>query len=35
MEFHPVGYLLTVCGHMNFTRAVEDCAVSQMSLSKT
>ena len=34
MEFHQVRYFLAVCQTLNFTRAAEDCNVSQPSLSR-
>lgn len=34
MELHQVRYLLTVCETLNFTRAAEECHVSQSALSR-
>ncbi|MDZ4791642.1 MAG: LysR family transcriptional regulator [Hyphomicrobiales bacterium] len=34
MEMHQVRYFLTLCDTLNFTRASEQCNVSQPSLSR-
>ena len=34
MEMHEVRYFLAVCETLNFTRAAEQCHVSQPSLSR-
>ncbi|MEM7267718.1 MAG: LysR family transcriptional regulator [Pseudomonadota bacterium] len=33
MEFRQIRYFLAACDHMNFTRAAENCAVSQPALT--
>ena len=34
MEMHQVRYFLAVCKTLNFTRAAENCCVSQPALTK-
>jgi DNA-binding transcriptional LysR family regulator len=34
MELHQIRYFLAVCGTLNFTRAAEECHVSQPSLTR-
>ena len=34
MQFNQIKYFVSLCEHLNFTRAAEDCNVSQPSLTK-
>ena len=34
MEMHQIRYFLAVCGKLNFTRAAEECNVTQPSLTR-
>jgi DNA-binding transcriptional LysR family regulator len=34
MEMHQVRYFVALCENLNFTRAAENCGVSQPSLTK-